>query len=144
MKHLLCFGLLVLATIPVWAQNQGISGRVEWVSGNQMPGPDRPASKAKGIKREIWIYQPTTLTDAEASEGVFFSNIKTTLVKKAKSNCKGRFRVNLPPGEYSIFIKEKNGLFANQFDGQNRIHCVAVKPGEFTEITVQVNYEAAY
>ncbi|MBX2971434.1 MAG: carboxypeptidase regulatory-like domain-containing protein [Cyclobacteriaceae bacterium] len=144
MKSSLCLGLLILAMIPAFAQNQGISGRVEWVSGNQMPGPDRPATKAKGIKREIWIYQPTTIAEVEASEGVFFSNVKTTLVKKAKSNCKGRFRVNLPPGEYSIFIKEKNGLFANQFDGLNRIHCVTVKPGEFTEITVLVNYEAAY
>jgi hypothetical protein len=144
MKRLLCLGLLLATTLPAFAQNQGISGRVEWISGNQMPGPDRPTSKAKGIKREIWIYQPTTLNEVEASEGVFFSNIKTTLVRKAKSDRKGRFRISLPPGEYSIFIKEKNGLFANQFDGQNRIHCVAVKPGEFTEITIQVNYEAAY
>lgn len=143
MKYLLCIGLL-LAIIPAFAQNQGIAGRVEWISGNQMPGPDRPATKAKGIKREIWIYQPTTMADANATDGVFFSDIKTTLIKKVKSNCKGRFRVKLAPGEYSIFIKEKKGLFANQFDGQNRIHCVAVKPGEFTEITIQVNYEAAY
>ncbi|WKZ60573.1 MAG: carboxypeptidase regulatory-like domain-containing protein [Cyclobacteriaceae bacterium] len=143
MKYLLCLGLL-LAIIPAFAQNQGIAGRVEWISGNQMPGPDRPATKAKGIKREIWIYQPTTMADANAPDGVFFSDIKTTLIKKIKSNCKGRFRVKLAPGEYSIFIKEKKGLFANQFDGQNRIHCVAVKPGEFTEITIQVNYEAAY
>lgn len=143
MKYLLCLGLL-LAIIPAFAQNQGIAGRVEWISGNQMPGPDKPATKANGIKREIWIYQPTTMADASATDGVFFSDIKTTLIKKVKSNCKGRFRVKLAPGEYSIFIKEKKGLFANQFDGQNRIHCVAVKPGEFTEITIQVNYEAAY
>lgn len=134
----------MLATLPVLAQNQGISGRVEWISGNQMPGPDRPASKAKGIKREIWIYQPTTTADATATDGVFFSDIKTALIEKVKSNCRGRFRVNLSPGEYSIFIKEKKGLFANQFDGQNRIHCVSVKPGEFTDITVLVNYEATY
>jgi len=144
MKNVLCLSLLLLAAWPTLSQKQGISGHVEWISGNQMPGPDRPASKAQGIKRQLWIYQPTTMAQADAADGVFFSNIKTTLVKKAKSNRKGRFRVKLPPGAYSIFTKEKKGLFANQFDGQNRIHCVAVKPGEFTEIPILVNYEAAY
>lgn len=109
-----------------------------------MPGPDRPTSKAQGIKREILIYQPVAMSDVDASDGVFFSNVKTALVKKAKSNCKGRFRVKLPPGEYSLFTKEKKGLFANQFDGQGRIQCIVVKPGEFTEVTIRVNYEASY
>jgi hypothetical protein len=97
MKYLLCLGLLI-AIIPAFAQNQGIAGRVEWISGNQMPGPDKPATKAKGIKREIWIYQPTSMADANVTDGVFFSNIKTTLIKKVKSNCRGRFRVKLAPG----------------------------------------------
>ena len=73
MKYLVCLGLL-LAIATSLAQNQGINGRVEWVSGHQMPSPDRHASKAKGIKREIWIYQPTTIADASYTDG-FFSPI---------------------------------------------------------------------
>jgi hypothetical protein len=52
--------------------------------------------------------------------------------------------VKLPPGEYSLFIEEEKGLFANSFDGQSCIQCITVKKGEFNSITILVNYEAAY
>lgn len=135
--------MLALPTLPLLGQQQGIKGKVEWISGNQMPGPDRPASKPTGIKREIWIYQATTL-DHVSMDGVFFSDIQTVLVKKVKSGKKGCFKAKLPSGDYSLFSREKNGLFANRFDGLNRINCITVKPGEFTEITIRVDYEAAY
>lgn len=143
MKKILLVVILVLPAISLLGQQQGIKGKVEWISGNQMPGPDRPASKPLGIKREIWIYPATTLSQA-SMDGVFFSDIQTLSVKKVKSGKNGCFKATLPPGNYSLFVKEKNGLFANRFDGQNRINCVTVKPGEFTEITIRVDYEAAY
>ncbi len=134
---------LVTPVITLLAQKQGIKGKVEWISGNQMPGPERPASKPSGIKREIWIYQATRIDDA-IMEGVFFSTISTSLIKKVKSKKNGCFKVKLPVGEYSLFIQEKKGLFANRFDGQNCINCVIVKSGEFCELTIRVDYEAAY
>jgi len=108
-----------------------------------MPGPNKPAIQPTGIQREIWIYEVVSIDDVK-SDGVFFSYIPTQVVKKLKCNSNGRFKVKLPPGEYSLFVKEEKGLFANQFDSQNRINCVVVKPKEFTEITILINYEAAY
>ncbi|MBL7845103.1 MAG: carboxypeptidase regulatory-like domain-containing protein [Cyclobacteriaceae bacterium] len=143
MKKIILVLILVLPAMPLLGQQQGIKGKVEWISGNQMPGPDQPPSKPLGIKREIWIYQATTI-DQVSMDGVFFSDIPTFLVKKVKSNKKGCFKATLPPGDYSLFIKEKYGLFANRFDGQNRVNCLTVKPGEFIEITIRVDYEAAY
>jgi hypothetical protein len=66
------------------------------------------------------------------------------MIKKVSSNRRGKFKVKLPPGEYSLFIKEKEGLFANRFDQNNRINAVEVKPGKFTRITILVDYEATY
>lgn len=143
MKVLSAGLLLLLFSFITYAQQQGITGRVEWLSGNQMPGPGKSPGKPKPIKREIWIYEPVFAHQTK-SEGVFFSEITSELITKVKSGCRGRFRVKLPPGEYSLLIKENNGLFANRFDGQNRINCIAVKPGEFTEIAIRVDYEAAY
>jgi len=143
MKYITLALMLVLPALTLHAQKQGIKGKVEWISGNQMPGPDRPATKPQGIKREIWIYQATRIDDA-TMDGVFFSNISTPLIRKVKSKKNGCFKVNLPAGEYSLFIQENQGLFANRFDGQNRINCVNVKPGEFSEISIRVDYEAAY
>ncbi len=136
-------GTALILTFSVSAQRQGIIGKVEWLEGNQMPGPDRKPAPSRGIQREVWIYQAVTIQQAK-SEGVFFSDIASPLIKKIKTNRKGCFKLKLPPGDYSIFILEKKGLFANRFDGQGRINSVTVKPGEFTEISILVDYEAAY
>jgi hypothetical protein len=66
------------------------------------------------------------------------------LLKKVKSKKDGSFCVKLAPGKYSVFVKEPKGLFANTFDVQGCIQCVTVKKGEFTKITIEVNYEAFY
>lgn len=140
-----CFIALTLfcVVIPTNAQHQGITGKVEWVSGNQMPGPGKQYAKPIGIQREIWIYQAVSVIDTK-SEGVFFSEINVELIKKVITRPNGKFKVKLPPGEYSLFIKEGNGLFANQFDSQNRINYVNVQRGKFAEFNIRVDYEAAY
>lgn len=140
MKYLVL--AFTLSTLSLYAQ-QGIKGKVEWVSGNQMPGPDKKVSKSQPLVRKIFIYEATT-TQQTTSEGVFFSNITTKLIATTKSKKNGSFKVKLPPGEYSILIKESQGLFANSFDSKNCIQCVKVKKGEFASITILVNYQAAY
>lgn len=122
---------------------QGIKGKVVWLSGNQMPGPDRPQSRPTGIKREIYIYEPTTLQQV-TQQGNFYSEIKTALVKKVVSKKDGSFKVRLPLGEYSVFVKEEGGFFANLFDDKGRINIVEVNRGQFTEMTIRVDYKAAY
>jgi hypothetical protein len=135
--------VISLISVSLYAQ-QGIKGSVIWVSGNQMPGPDKPTSQPKQIAREVHIYPAISMNQVTAIDGVFFTEIKTPLIKKVKSKKDGSFCVKLPPGEYSLFVKEPKGLFANSFDGQGRIQCVTVKQGEYSNITIQVNYEAAY
>jgi hypothetical protein len=141
--RILLIASIALLSLPLAAQRQGIKAKVEWLSGNQMPGPERVTTSPQNIQRELLIYEAVTLQQAKV-DGVFFSDITTRLVKKVKTNKKGCSKVKLPPGNYSIFVQEKRGLFANRFDGQGRINCVTVKPGEFTEITILVDYEAAY
>jgi hypothetical protein len=125
------------------SQKQGIIGKVIWIEGNQMPGPDSKNSAGKNIKREIHIYQAATLKETKQSNG-FFTEIQPPLIAKVTSDENGTFTVELPEGEYSIFTKEPEGLFANLFDGQGKINPIAVKKREFTQITIKVNYKAAY
>lgn len=141
MKYLLI--VLALGVQPLYAQ-QGIKGKVEWISGNQMPGPDKVPGKPLPIVREIHIYEPTSPEQTASQGGLFYSGITTRLVKIIKSRKDGSFCVKLPPGEYSLFVKEDKGLFANKFDSQNRIHCITVEKGKFTTLNIVVNYEAAY
>ena len=135
--------ILILTTTASCMSQQGITGKVVWISGNQMPGPGNENKPAKPVQRELHIYKPTSLDQVKRLNG-FYTDVQTEFVAKVVSNDKGAFTVALPPGEYSVFTKEPAGLFANMFDGHGRIHVIEVKPQNFTEITFQVNYEAAY
>ena len=142
MKPLLIFILLVASMTSV-AQKQGLYGQVFWLSGNQMPGPEAMLSPNQGAVREILVYELTTFKDA-TQVGPFFRDIKTKLVASVTSKQDGTFKVKLPPGAYSVFTKEKNGLYANLFDDKTNINPIMVKDGQYAWKTITIDYEAAY
>ena len=123
---------------------QGISGKVLWQAGNQMPSPDVPPSKGRGVQRTVYIYELTNGSQATTTDGVFHANIQTDLVTKVETDADGNFAVRLEPGVYSLFTKEKKGLYANLFDGENNIYPVEVKEGRLTHVEFLINYEASY
>jgi hypothetical protein len=77
-------------------------------------------------------------------DGRFYSNIKTELVQKTSTDEEGRFIVALEPGTYSVFVKEKQGLFASRFDQSGIINPVTISANELVSITIKVDYKAAY
>jgi hypothetical protein len=130
-------------------QNQGIKGKVVWLEGNLMPSigddPLDVRGESGGVKREIHIHKLTSINQTQQVNGVFFNNIQTEKVKVVTSDEKGNFKAELPPGRYSVFIKEGDkGFFANLFDGHNNINPVTVEENEFKEIKIEINYEASY
>ena len=140
--------VLILAGIGLlWAScapTQGISGKILWVTGNQMPGPEVTLDNGEPVNREVYVFEPTFLGDATVIEGVFYDSLKTHLVAKIKSGPDGKFTVKLDPGRYSVFIREPKGLFASQIESDGCIQCLEVNTGRLTEITIKINYTAAY
>jgi hypothetical protein len=143
MKKLLILLCISSVFTTSFAQKQGICGKITWVSGNQMLGPDKKSSASKGIVREILIYEVTT-NDQVTQEDGFYKDVKTKLVARAKSKSNGSFSVKLPTGTYSAFVVEEKGLWANNFDGQGRINPVVITATNWTNLLLEVNYEAAY
>lgn len=130
------------ATLYTDVSRQGICGRVTWVEGNQMPGPgSRP--KPQGVIREIHVYEITTASQVTRTGGLF-SEVKSKLVAQAFSKADGSYKISLPPGEYSVFTKEEQGLFANIYDHKGAINPVVVERGKFTTLNISINYKAAY
>jgi hypothetical protein len=142
MKYIFLF-LLTLGTLACAGQKQGLNGQVFWVSGNQMPGPEAVLSPNQGAVREILIYELTSFSDV-TQVGPFFRDIKTKLVASVTSNPDGTFKIKLMPGTYSVFTREKNGLYANLFDDKNNINPVSIKSGKYAWKTITIDYEAAY
>jgi hypothetical protein len=145
MKNLsLLLVALGLAVSAVGQSAQGIRGMVVFKRGNFMPGP-RVMPKGQLVKREIYVYELTKMAQMKATTEGFYEEVGTKLVKKGRSDAKGRFRIALPPGRYSVLVKEPNkGLYANVFDGDMNAFPVEVKPGRFTTVSLEINYAAVY
>ena len=142
MKHTLVV-LFLLLSLAATGQKQGLQGQVFWVSGNQMPGPDAVLSPNQGAVRDVLIYEITNVTDA-TQIGPFFRDIKTRLVATTTSKSDGTFKIKLPPGNYSVFTREKSGFYANLFDGKGYINPVTIKNGQYAWKTITIDYDAAY
>ncbi|MDZ4716293.1 MAG: carboxypeptidase regulatory-like domain-containing protein [Cytophagales bacterium] len=143
MKVLISLLFFLFTSLVVVSQKQGLHGQVFWVSGNQMPGPDAVLSPNQGACREVLVYELTSFADA-TQVGPFFRDIKTRLVATVQSKADGTFKIKLPPGSYSVFTKERSGLYANLFDQYNNINPVVIKPGNYSWKTITIDYEVAY
>ncbi|UII32377.1 carboxypeptidase regulatory-like domain-containing protein [Fulvivirga ulvae] len=146
MKYVLLFLMAVsfIACKSSTAQQvlQGIKGQVLWFEGNFMPGPGQ-SNKGKPVHRTVLIYEVTSMNNV-VQENQLYEKVPSKLIKTIETDENGNFSIHLPPGRYSVFTKEENGLFANVFDGEGNINPVTVKPGEMTEITIDINYKAVY
>ncbi|MEM1405340.1 MAG: carboxypeptidase regulatory-like domain-containing protein [Bacteroidota bacterium] len=131
------------ATTQVSSQAQGVKGKVLWVEGNQMPGPDRKTNEGSPVTREIVFYDVLKTSDLKRL-GALFQEPPFEPVAVVKTNEQGEFEINLPAGRYSLLTRENNGLFANLFDGENNVNPVTVESGKFTDIKIVINYNAVY
>lgn len=126
-------------------QDQGIEGYVYWISGNQMPSPNRKPAKPMGMQTTLYIFELTSLNQVtRQGSSAFYSAIQTHLIKKIKTNPDGYCKVQLSPGRYSLFTKKGQLFYANNFDRNNNIAPVEVLPGKMTKIIVRVDYDANY
>ena len=122
---------------------EGIEGQVFWISGNQMPGPGRGVSAQQGVSREIVVYQK--LLDGQVQrDNQFVAELPGPPIATDRSQPDGKFKIRLPPGEYSLFTREERGLFVNVIDRNGCLNCIVVQPRKFTWVTITVDYEAVY
>lgn len=130
----------------IFGRKEGIKGMVYLVKGNQMPSPDRPPAAPQPLQTTLYIYELTNINQVTRSEAnaPFYTAISTKLIKQVNSDKKGAFKVKLPPGQYSIFIKKDDRFYANLFDEKNNIAPVTVSKGKYTEVEVRADYDAVY
>ena len=122
-------------------RDQGVSGRVFWVEGNQMPPQNE--SELTGVKKTLYVYELTDLSQV-AGRPPLFDMVKTQLLTTIKTDSRGRFKQPLEPGSYSIFVKEKTKFFANQFNTQGLIQSIEIKSGQWENLIIKINYAASY
>jgi hypothetical protein len=146
-KPLLLLPLIVLlgSYTCIFCKREGIKGKIYRVQGNQMPSPDEPPPAPQPLKTTLYIYELTNISQVKkAREGSFYTTINTKLIKEVQSDKKGAFKIKLPPGQYSLFIKKDSLFYANLFDDKNNIAPVTVEKGKYTTVDVKADYDAVY
>jgi hypothetical protein len=130
----------------IFGKKGGIKGMIYLVKGNQMPSPDQMLPPKKPLQTTLYIYELTNIDQVTRAEAhaPFYTAINTKLIKQVNSDTKGEFKVKLPPGQYSLFIKKDDRFYANLFDEKNNIAPVTVAKGKFTEVEVRADYDAVY
>ena len=122
---------------------QGIWGQVMFWKGDFMPSPDGYSGTITPVKREIYIYEATPFSLVNNLSGGFINQVETNLVAKVISSENGYYQVELPPGIYSVFIKEKSVFYS--FGVSNEyISPVTVTQDSTTEVKLDITYEAYY
>ena len=122
---------------------QGIKGHVYQVSGDQMPSPDLPPSKPKGMKATLAIFELTN-TNQVKTAGKFYETPTTKLVELIQTDENGAYKVKLQPGKYSLFLKIDSLYYSNVFDDKFNIHPVEIKKGKWSADNFTFSYNAVY
>jgi len=124
---------------------EGIRGKIIMQMGNQMPSPGSPPKISNGVARTIGIFALTRLEDTEAGQKIgFYKKIKTKRIAQIKSRKDGCFAIKLPPGRYSLFVREKGEWYANSFGGEGEIFEIVIKSNEITETEFRINHSAYF
>jgi len=124
---------------------EGIWGTLVQTEGNCMPGVyggiygKNKSCKQYPIQREIMVYEYTTWEETEYSYPPFFEKVYTKLIATTTCDKDGFFEFELKPGQYSVFIKENEFLYAKSYYGQG-IMPVTVETSKISEINLNLDY----
>ena len=116
---------------------EGVWGTLIQREGDWMPGAggERKESPAQ---RDIAIYEYTTVKEINGyptSCEVYTKLIATTTCDK-----EGFYEVELKPGKYSVFLKEKGKLYAGGGDGDGGLNPVEIKSSKVSEMNLVLSY----
>lgn len=130
---------LLMIAVEGLAQKQGIKGQV-FRSPDQSPA--RPSSALAepqfGLVCKVEIYKPTDSSQVTAVAPSVYDSIRSEWVAEAQTKADGSFKVKLPPGDYSVFVKLSNGLYSDQTDQEGHIGLVKVPQKAWSWLPVVV------
>lgn len=122
-----------------------LKGRAEKWVGNFSPSRGRTAnpSETLSLKTKIHIYKGKIKSNGNPFLLPLADGPKVFSV--VNSDDEGRFQVQLPPGEYTLFIELEDGkLYRNSFDGKGNFSTVKLVEGEDSSEILTDTREATF
>jgi hypothetical protein len=141
-RFIICLYLAAFPTHP--PQQQGIEGTARRSSGNRMPAPHFHPGLPPGIRATICVFALTNISQVTAAGAAgLYRTVQTPLIRQTDTDDSGRFRIYLPPGNYSVFTKKGSLFYATRRDEKNNIAPVEVEPGKMTRVDCSVEFDHA-
>ncbi|NEQ44311.1 MAG: carboxypeptidase regulatory-like domain-containing protein [Leptolyngbya sp. SIOISBB] len=124
---------------------QGVRGKVRKLTGNQMPSsPDQPNSgNMELVQTTVWIFTAPIPGNGSPRWPVAEAEQHSNLVRQVESDRNGCYRVELPPGEYTIFAQYDDHLYLNSFQGDGSYSFIEVAPNQLVQLDL-TNTENAF
>ncbi|MHB1327039.1 MAG: peptidase associated/transthyretin-like domain-containing protein [Gemmatimonadales bacterium] len=124
---------------------EGVWGQVSFWQGDFMPGACSGAS-ITAVERIVYAFEPARLDQAvlNVPPRRFWAELGSRIVDSTRSDRHGFYQMSLPPGRYSIVVREEGGYYANGFDEEGYISPAIVHPGQQTKWHLGITYEAVY
>lgn len=120
---------------------QGVHGMVLKLTGNHMPGvaPARPAGGAtRPLSVPVHVFKGALKPFAKPHQQ------RAALVKTARSDKRGNYRVPLPPGVYTVVAEIKGKLYLNLRRSDGNWATITVHPGQWATWIIRDTSEAAF
>jgi hypothetical protein len=118
---------------------QGMWGDVWFFEGDFMP--TCPQGHVRAVSREVVVFELAMPDDATpgAAPG-FYSEIHTQELARTTSDRAGFFQVELPPGDYSVFVVENDEFYTCYFGNGMSLAPVSVTSGEVSDVRLDITY----
>lgn len=124
------------------APASGVTGKIEIWEGNFMPMIDKEERDKQirpGANLKVRLHEPAT-----GLLGTVVATVPTPVVAEAVSDENGLFTIPAREGKYSLFIEDKNGWYANGWDGDGVQGAVVVEPMKMTEVLIKNTTKATF
>jgi len=121
--------------------NQGIYGEVTLITGNCMPSPaseDNNDCEYSSVSRKIYIRETATTENMNMT----YLDTETTLVKTTESDNNGQYQVELPPGNYSVFVEDKGKEYCKRITGDGEACPITIEENKTKEYDIEIDHAA--
>lgn len=119
-----------------------ITGEVRELKGDFMPSPDVPRDDT-GQPLQTTVVFTGPVSAASYGSTTLFKQLPASVIRKVRTDAQGRFQLSMKPGVYSVFVKVKDGWYANLIQ-DDFIHPVRLTAGETIKLTLRITLEATF
>ena len=122
--------------------SQGIRGKVEIWEGDFMPMVDPKSTRNKilpGSGRKVRVFSPYKM-----SGGAKLDSVASNVIAESRCDSAGIFFVATEPGDYSVFVEDNGGWYANSWNGQGVQGAVTVEAKKITTLQIKITSKATF